>query len=90
MVCAPYFLCGIMDVMVGSLRGLGYSVIPMFVSLIGACGLRIIFILTLFRLPYFHSLNWLYMSYPITWIITFTAHFITFLRVRRKFPKADA
>ena len=89
-VCGPYFLCGIMDVMVGSLRGLGYSVIPMFVSLIGACGLRIIFILTLFRLPYFHSLNWLYMSYPITWIITFTAHFITFLRVRRKFPKADA
>ena len=89
-VCGPYFLCGIMDVMVGSLRGLGYSVIPMFVSLIGACGLRIIFILTLFRLPYFHSLNWLYMSYPITWIITFTAHFITFLRGRRKFPKADA
>ena len=89
-VCGTYFLCGIMDVMVGSLRGLGYSVIPMFVSLIGACGLRIIFILTLFRLPYFHSLNWLYMSYPITWIITFTAHFITFLRVRRKFPKADA
>lgn len=88
-VCGPYFLCGIMDVMVGSLRGLGYSVIPMFVSLIGACGLRIVFILTLFRLPYFHSLNWLYMSYPITWIITFTAHFITFLRVRRKFPKAD-
>lgn len=89
-VCGPYFLCGIMDVMVGSLRGLGYSVIPMFVSLIGACGLRIVFILTLFRLPYFHSLNWLYMSYPITWTITFTAHFITFLRVRRKFPKADA
>ena len=89
-VCAPYFLCGIMDVMVGSLRGLGYSVIPMFVSLIGACGLRIVFILTLFRLPYFHSLNWLYMSYPITWTITFTAHLITFLRVRRKFPKADA
>lgn len=88
-VCGPYFLCGIMDVMVGSLRGLGYSVIPMFVSLIGACGLRIVFILTLFRLPYFHSLNWLYMSYPITWIITFSAHFITFLRVRRKFPKAD-
>ena len=89
-VCGPYFLCGIMDVMVGSLRGLGYSVIPMFVSLIGACGLRILFIMTLFRLPYFHSLNWLYMSYPITWAITFTAHFITFLRVRRKFPKADS
>lgn len=89
-VCGPYFLCGIMDVMVGSLRGLGYSVIPMFVSLIGACGLRIVFILTLFRLPYFHSLNWLYMSYPITWTITFTAHFITFLRVRRKFPKEDS
>ena len=89
-VCGPYFLCGIMDVMVGSLRGLGYSVIPMFVSLIGACGLRILFIMTLFRLPYFHSLHWLYMSYPITWIITFSAHLITFFRIRRKFPKADA
>lgn len=89
-VCGPYFLCGIMDVMVGSLRGLGYSVIPMFVSLIGACGLRILFIMTLFRLPYFHSLHWLYMSYPITWIITFSAHLITFFRIRRKFSKADA
>lgn len=88
-VCGPYFLCGIMDVMVGSLRGLGYSVIPMFVSLIGACGLRILFIMTLFRLPYFHSLHWLYMSYPITWIITFSAHLITFFRIRRKFSKAD-
>ncbi len=88
-VCAPYFLCGIMDVMVGSLRGLGYSVFPMIVSLIGACGLRILFVLTLFRLPFFHRLSWLYMSYPITWTLTFTAHLLTFLHVRRKFPTTD-
>ena len=78
-----------MDVMVGSLRGLGYSVFPMIVSLIGACGLRILFVLTLFRLPFFHRLSWLYMSYPITWTLTFTAHLLTFLHVRRKFPTTD-
>lgn len=47
-VCVPYFLCGVMEVMVGSLRGLGYSIMPMIVSLAGACGLRILWLYTLF------------------------------------------
>ena len=47
-ICLPYFLCGIMEVLVGSLRGMGYSVLPMLVSLTGACGLRIIWIFTIF------------------------------------------
>ncbi len=89
-VAGPYFLCGIMDTMVGSLRGMDFSFVPMIVSFIGACGLRIIFIMTLFRLPAFHSLQNLYMSYPVSWTITFTAHIITFLLIRKRFPREDA
>ncbi len=85
-----YFLCGMMDVMVGSLRGLGYAVMPMIVSLIGACGLRLIWIATLFRLPKFHTINMVYITYPVTWIITFFAHVICFIIVRKNFPKSDA
>ena len=83
-----YFLCGIMDTMVGSIRGLGYSVIPMCVSLLGACGLRIVWIFTVFQV--YHNLTVLYLSYPFTWIVTATAHMICFYIVRRKFPKEDA
>ena len=83
-----YFLCGIMDTMVGSIRGLGYSVMPMCVSLLGACGLRIVWIFTVFQV--YHNLTVLYLSYPFTWIVTATAHMICFYIVRRKLPKEDA
>ena len=83
----PYALCGIMDVMVGSLRGLGYTVFPMIVSLIGSCGLRIIWLQTIFRMDQFHQIEIVYIIYPITWIVTGLAHFITYMVVRRKFIK---
>ena len=67
-----YFLCGLMDVMVGSMRGMGYSFLPMIVSLIGACGLRVVWIFTVFQ--WHRSLFTLYLSYPITWTITALAH----------------
>ncbi len=86
-VAAPYFLCGIMDCMVGSLRGMGYSFVPMIVSFIGACGTRVLYVSTLFQLPAFHTLPMLYISYPVSWALTFLAHLVTFLKVRRKFPK---
>lgn len=81
-VCAFYFLCGIMDVMVGSLRGMGYSIMPMLVSLTGACLFRVIWIFTIFQME--HTLFSLYISYPISWILTFSAHVICYLVVRRK------
>lgn len=77
-VCLTYFLCGIMDVTCGSIRGLGYSVTPTVVSLIGACGLRIVWIYTIFNLVD-RTLYTLYLSYPVTWIITFAAHLICFV-----------
>lgn len=75
-ILSLYFLCGVMDVLVGSIRGMGYSIMPMVVSLIGACGLRVVWIFTVFQ--WFRSLGTLYFSYPITWTVTLLVHFICF------------
>lgn len=87
LICSTYFICGWMDTVVGSLRGMGYSMLPMVVSLTGACLFRIIWIFTVFAR--FHSLTVLYISYPISWIITTAAHLFCYFRLRRKFPKED-
>lgn len=90
-ICLTYFLCGIMDVCCGSIRGMGYSVCPTVVSLIGACGLRIVWIYTVFAMN--RTLEILYLSYPITWIITFAAHltcFIIFLKQIKKKASPEA
>ncbi len=83
LVCAPYFLCGLMDVFVGSLRGIGYSIMPMIVSLTGACLFRIVWIYTIFAM--YHTQFVLYISYPISWALTASIHFICYMVVRRKF-----
>lgn len=82
-----YFLCGIMDVLVGALRGIGYSVLPMVVSLLGACGLRLLWIATVFQIPQFHKVEVVYLSYAITWIITAGVHFLCYIIVRKKVTK---
>jgi Na+-driven multidrug efflux pump len=81
-VSSMYFLCGIMDVMVGSIRGLGYAVMPMIVSLMGACVFRVVWVFTVFQM--FHTQFSLYISYPISWVITFSVHLICFFAVRKK------
>ena len=86
-VAAAYALCGMMDVMVGSLRGIGYSIMPMIVSTIGACGLRILWLATIFQIPEFHNVQMVYYSYPVTWIVTFIAHVICFIWARRRISK---
>lgn len=83
-IARTYALCGMMDVMVGVLRGLGYSVLPTVTSLIGACGLRLLWIATIFQLPSLHSVTVLYTSYPVTWSITLLANVICFLVIRKK------
>lgn len=75
-ILSMYFLCGVMDVFVGSIRGMGYSIMPMIVSLLGACGLRVLWIFTIFQ--WFRSLETLYISYPITWTVTLLVHFVCF------------
>ena len=87
-VSATYFLCGLMDVMVGSIRGLGYSIMPMLVSLTGACLFRVIWIFTIFQWD--KTLECLYVSYPISWILTASVHLLCYLLVRKKaFARAE-
>lgn len=81
-ISTTYFLCGLMDVMVGSIRGLGFAVMPMIVSLLGACALRVVWIFTIFQL--YHTQFILYISYPISWIVTFLVHLICYIVVRKK------
>ena len=75
-ISVPYFLCGIMEVICGTLRGIGMSITPMVVSIIGACGLRILWIATVFRR--YHEMRVLYLSYPVSWTITAAVHFLCF------------
>ncbi len=89
LVCGFYFTCGLMDCIVGNIRGMGYAVAPTIVSLLGACGLRILWIFTVFTLPEYHNEFMLFVSYPVSWIITFLAHLVCYLFMRRKFPKTD-
>lgn len=89
LVCCFYFTCGLMDCIVGNIRGMGFAVTPTIVSLIGACGLRILWIATIFQIPRFHTEFMLFLSYPITWIITFAVHLICYIFMRKKFPKED-
>ena len=85
-ILPTYFLCGMMDVMVGQLRGIGYSIMPMIVSLIGVCAYRIIWILTVFaaQTEPDAAQRVLYMSYPISWGLTFAAHMVCYLIARGK------
>lgn len=78
-VCLTYALCGMMDVAVGSLRGIGYSVMPMIVTLVGACGLRLVWVSTLFQIPALHTAQTIYWSYPVSWALTFFAHALCLL-----------
>ena len=80
-ICTTYFICGIMDTMVGGLRGLGYSVAPMVVSIAGACGLRLIWVASVFRMSPSPSI--LYLSYPISWAVTAVTHIVFFFCIRR-------
>lgn len=85
-VAAFHFLCAFMDIMVGILRGLGQSVIPMIVSLIGSCAFRLLWIATIFQL--YPTPSCLYISYPISWAITALAH-VTFFFIVRKHSRRN-
>ena len=83
-VCTLYALCGLMDVIVGSIRGMGYAVTPMLVTLIGACGLRLLWIAVLFQIPEYHTIHTVYISYPVSWTVTFLAQLVCYsLGMRR-------
>ncbi|MBR3866546.1 MAG: MATE family efflux transporter [Butyricicoccus sp.] len=78
--CTAYFLCGLMDAAMGVMRGMGYSVTPMLVSLTGACAFRIVWLNTFFKWE--PLIKVLYWSYPVSWFLTFVAHVVCYLVVR--------
>ena len=80
----PYFLCGIMDTATGSMRGIGSSVTPMIITIIGVCVMRVVWIYTVFAMPQYHSFSGLFISYPISWLLTFTAVFISYLIIMNR------
>ncbi|MBE5964252.1 MAG: MATE family efflux transporter [Lachnospira sp.] len=86
-ICKTYALCGLMDVTVGSLRGMGYSIMPMIVSLVGVCALRLAIIAVLFQMEKFHIIETVYYAYPISWGVTFVAHLSCYIAVRYKMNK---
>lgn len=86
-ICTTYFLCGMMDVMVGALRGLGYSFVPMIVSLCGVCGIRLVWLFTVFEMEEYHLVETVYVSYPISWLATFLIHLGSYIFISRKMKK---
>ena len=86
-IALPYFLCGLMDVLTGLLRGMGSSTLPMIITVGGVCGLRIFWIYTVFAA--YHELFVLYLSYPISWIVTGAIQFVLFLIVEKKLRSSE-
>lgn len=87
-ICLTYFTCGMMDSLTGALRGLGASMVPMVICILGVCVFRVAWIYTIFQVPQFHTPECLYLSYPISWVITFVFEFVAFLMVYRRKVKA--
>ena len=88
-IALPYFICGLMDVSTGALRGLGASVTPMLISILGVCGIRIMWIYTVFQIPQFHTPEWLYVAYVISWLGTFIFQTTAFVVIYKKRVRAE-
>ncbi|NLD60549.1 MAG: MATE family efflux transporter [Clostridiales bacterium] len=80
-MCLPYFACGLMEVLVGVLRGMGDSLRPMIISVAGACVLRILWLYTVFAM--FRTPEMLFASYPVSWLLTTVAHYVLYLHLRK-------
>ena len=83
-ICLTYFLCGIMDVTTGALRGFGVSLIPTVIAVMSICVMRVVWIYTVFLIPEYHTLSSLFVSYPISWMLSFAAQLIALVIVWKK------
>ena len=77
-IFTTYYLCGMMDGMANSIRGIGHSLMPVISSLLGACLFRIIWLFSIFLIPQFHTPETIFISYPISWILTFAANVVMY------------
>ncbi len=88
LICLPYFLCGLMDTTTGAIRGMGVSLSPMIITILGVCVFRIGWIYTIFQIPQFHTPASLYASYTVSWTVTFLIELATFFIIYNKRIKA--
>ncbi len=93
-IALTYFICGMMDVMTGVLRGMGASFIPMIICLVGACGTRVLWVNTLFKMDGNHTFTVLFRSYPISWILTVVAQlvfyaYLYYTTIRKKHKRLE-
>ena len=83
-ISAPYFLCGTMNVIASVIRGMGYSVIPTITTLIGVCAFRIVWLAGIAKIPQASSIAWVYLAYPVSWLITALTLYLYFRHVYAK------
>ncbi len=83
-IFTTYYICGMMDCMANSIRGMGHSLMPVISSLLGACVFRILWLDTIFMIPQFHTPQTIFISYPISWILTFVANVVCYRRFIKK------
>ena len=88
-ILLTYFTCGIMDCTANAIRGVGHSVLPMIITLLGACGLRMLYIFTFFQIPRFHTFRGIFYSYPISWTVTGLILAIGFVRILKTISVKD-
>ncbi len=87
-ITLTYFICGLMGVATGCIRGMGSSFVTMLITVAGVCGFRIFWIYTIFAIERFHTLESIFISYPISWILSFTAQAIAFAVIYKKKTRA--
>ncbi len=88
MICLPYFLCGLMDTTTGAIRGMGVSLLPMVITILGVCVFRIGWVLTVFQIPEYHTPSCLYFSYTVSWSATFLIELVAFFAIYKKRTKS--
>ncbi len=86
-VGAPYFLCGIMECLSCTNRGMHHATASMIISVFFACVFRIIWVNTMFQLPEFHSLMGLLVNFPISWVLCIIFQLVLFLVSYKKLIK---
>lgn len=84
-ICTTYFICGLQETLTGCLRGLGSSISPMVISMLGACGFRIVWIYTLFQI--WHTPTMLFISYPASWLVTVIAQLVAYFIIKKRLMK---
>lgn len=88
-IFTTYYLCGMMDSMANSVRGIGHSLLPVIVTLLGACIFRILWLATVFQISRFHVPATIFISYPISWTLTFVALLISYFILIKKLKDSE-